>query len=631
MKKGTLPDSASAQPDPERGNVPVSRDPEKESVAFAPKPFLAGLPNLPGVYRFRNAAGEVIYVGKARELKKRVSSYFQKSHPSPRTTLMVGQIASAETTVTRTEAEALILENNLIKAHAPRYNVLFRDDKSYGYILVTGHRFPQIRFYRGVQEKPNRYFGPFPSTWAARETIGHLQKIFRLRTCDDSVFGHRSRACLLAQIGRCSAPCVKAIPEEDYRRDVEHAAKFLEGREDDVIAELNEKMQAASDSQAFELAARFRDEIRMLQKILSGQAVESVGARDADVVAAVERQGAWCVTLAMIRGGRHLGDRSFFPQNAGGSDSATVVEAFLAQHYVVQPVPARVIADAVEDAPALAALLGAIANRAVAVLTRPQGEARLWLEMARKNAELALASRLAAQASQEARGAALTEFLGAEAPLARIECFDISHTMGEATVASCVVYDRGDMQPAEYRRFNVKDVVAGDDYGAMRYALEARYRKLAEGEGRTPDLVLVDGGKGQLAAAMGVMQDLGLAGIPMIGVAKGEERKPGLEQLFVAGEEIARRLPADHPALHLIQQVRDEAHRFAITGHRARRGKARTASRLEDIGSVGPKRRQRLLAHFGGLQGVVAASVEDLARVEGISRTLAKRIYDELH
>ncbi len=600
-------------------------------MAFEPKAFLAGLPNLPGVYRFLNAAGEVIYVGKARELRKRVSSYFQKTLASPRTALMVQQVAGAETTVTRTEAEALILENNLIKALQPRYNVLFRDDKSYGYILVTGHRFPQIRFYRGVQDKANRYFGPFPSTWAARETIGHLQKIFRLRTCDDTVFSHRSRPCLLAQIRRCSAPCVGAVGEEDYRRDVEHAAKFLEGREDDVVEDLTRKMQDASDRQDYEAAARYRDEIRMLQRILSGQAVEAAGARDADIVAAVEKEGTWCVTLAMVRSGRHLGDRSFFPQNAGGSDAATVVEAFLAQHYAVQPVPSRVIADALQDAPAMGELLAAIAARPVAIVTRPQGEARLWLEMARKNAEISLAGRLAAQATQEARGAALTEFLGAQAPVARIECFDISHTMGEATVASCVVYDKGGMQPSEYRRFNVKDVAAGDDYGAMRYALEARYRKLAEGEGRVPDLVLIDGGTGQLNAAIGVMQDLGLADIAMVGVAKGEERKPGLEQLFVAGEEGARRLPPDHPALHLIQQVRDEAHRFAITGHRARRGKARTASRLEDIGSVGPKRRQKLLAHFGGLQGVMAASVEDLARVEGISRKLAERIYNELH
>jgi excinuclease ABC subunit C len=598
---------------------------------FDAREFLAGLTNLPGVYRFLNAAGEVIYVGKARDLRKRVSSYFQKSHPSPRTTLMVGQIAAAETTVTRTEAEALLLENNLIKALAPRYNVLFRDDKSYGYILVTAHRFPQIRFYRGTQEKPNRYFGPFPSAWAVRETIGHLQKIFRLRTCDDSVFSHRSRPCLLAQIHRCSAPCVGLVSEADYARDVEHAAQFLEGREDDVIAELSAKMQAASDSQDYERAARFRDEVRMLQRIVSGQSVESVGARDADAIAAVEKEGVWGVTLAMVRGGRHLGDRSFFPQNAAGSDAATVVEAFLTQHYAVQPVPARVIADGIEDAPAFAEVLADIAGRAVQVVTRPQGESRLWLEMARKNAELAVVTRLCAQATQEARAAALTEFLGSEAPIARIECFDISHTMGEATVASCVVYDRGAMQPSEYRRFNVKGVTPGDDYGAMRYALDARYRKLAEGEGKTPDLILIDGGPGQLGAASAAMQELGLAGLAMVGVAKGEERKPGLEQLFVAGEQSPRRLPPDSPALHLIQQVRDEAHRFAITGHRARRAKARVTSRLEDIGAVGPKRRQRLLAHFGGLQGVIAASVEDLARVEGISRTLAERIYKELH
>ena len=601
------------------------------SFQFDAKEFLAGLPGLPGVYRFLNAAGEVLYVGKARDLRKRVSSYFQKSHPSPRTSLMVSQIAGAETTVTRTEAEALLLENNLIKSLAPRYNVVFRDDKSYGYILVTGHAFPQIRFYRGVQEKPHRYFGPFPSAWAVRETIGHLQKIFRLRTCDDTVFSHRSRPCLLAQIHRCSAPCVGRISAEDYARDVDHAAKFLEGREDDVIAELTQKMHGASERLDYELAARYRDEIRMLQKVLSGQAIEKSGARDADVIAAVEKEGVWGVTLAMVRGGRHLGDRTFFPQNAGGSDAATVVGAFLAQHYAVQPVPARVIADAVDEPEALAETLGGLAGRAVTVLTRPQGEAKLWLEMARKNAELAVAVRLTAQATQEARGAALMEFLGAESPLARIECFDISHTMGEATVASCVVYDKGAMQPAEYRRFNVKGVTPGDDYGAMRYALDARYRKLADGEGRTPDLILIDGGAGQLSAAREVMQDLGLADIAMVGVAKGEERKPGLEQLVFPGEDEPRRLPTDSPALHLIQQVRDEAHRFAITGHRARRGKARVASRLEDIGSIGPKRRQKLLAHFGGMQGVMAASVEDLARVEGISRTLAQRIYNELH
>ncbi len=600
-------------------------------MAFDPAEFVAGLPGLPGVYRFLNAEGDVIYVGKARDLKKRVASYFRRNLASPRTAMMVAQIAGAETTVTRSEAEALLLELNLIKSHAPRYNVLFRDDKSYGYIMVSAHRFPQIRFYRGAQVRPHRYFGPFPSTWAVRETIGHLQKIFRIRTCDDTVFAHRSRPCLLHQIRRCTAPCVGLVGEAEYRRDVRHAEQFLSGKEDDVIADLTAKMASAAEAQRYEEAAVYRDQVRMLQRILTGQAVEAAGAGDVDIVAAVEREGLWCVTLAMVRGGRHLGDRSFFPQNAAGSDAATVIEAFLTQHYAGQPVPGRVVCEALEEPHALETALAELTERPLKLTTRPLGRARAWLEMARKDARLALGQRLAAQATQEARVQALQEFLAFESPLGRIECFDVSHTMGEAPVASCVVYDRGAMQPSEYRRFDVKGVAAGDDYGGMRYALEARYRKLAEGEGRTPDLILIDGGLGQLNAARSVMVELGLADIAMVGVAKGEERKPGLERLFVAGEEAPRSLPPDHPALHLIQQVRDEAHRFAITGHRARRGKARTTSRLESIGAVGPKRRQKLLAHFGGLQGVVDASVDDLARVEGISRTLAERIYNELH
>jgi len=599
--------------------------------AFDPAELLAGLPNMPGVYRFKNAAGEVIYVGKAGDLKKRVSSYFQRNLASPRTALMVSQIAGAETTVTRTEAEALLVENNLIKSLNPRYNVVFRDDKSYGYILVTAHEFPQIRFYRGAHQKGNRYFGPFPSAWSARDTIGHLQKIFLLRTCDDTVFAHRSRPCLLHQIRRCSAPCVGLVTAERYERDVRHAEQFLEGKETDVIADLTAKMGAAAEGQRYEEAAHHRDQIRMLQRILSNQAAEAAGAGDVDIVAAVEREGTWCVTLAMVRGGRHLGDRSFFPSNASGSDAPTVVEAFLTQHYAQQPVPGRVVSDAVEDHDALESLLAGLAGRAVKLTTRPIGEPRTWLDMARRNAVLALGQRLSAQATQEARVAALQEFLAAEAPIQRIECFDISHTMGEATVASCVVYDKGAMQSSEYRRYNVKGVEPGDDYGAMCYALGVRYRKLAAGEGKTPDLILIDGGLGQLHAAQSAMTELGLHMIRMIGVAKGVERKPGLEQLFIAGEDEPRRLPPDHPALHLIQQVRDEAHRFAITGHRARRGKARTASRLEEINSVGPTRRKRLLEHFGGLQGVIAASIDDLARVEGISRTLAERIYQELH
>jgi excinuclease ABC subunit C len=593
--------------------------------------FLASLPNLPGVYRFRNAAGDVIYVGKAGDLKKRVSSYFQKNLASPRTAMMVGQIASGETTVTRTEAEALLVENNLIKSLAPRYNVLFRDDKSYGYILLTGHKYPQIRFYRGAHTKGNRYFGPYPSTWSARESIGHLQRVFRLRTCDDTVFSHRSRPCLLHQIGRCSAPCVDKISAVDYQRDVEQAAQFLEGHESVVIEEVTAKMNAASEALHYEEAAQHRDRIRILQRILSDQAAESTGGADTDIVVVVESQGTWCVTLAMVRGGRHLGDRSFFPQNTSGTDAATVAEAFLTQHYAAQPIPGRVVCDQLATPPEMEGLLSGIAQRPVKVISRPVGESRTWLDMARKNASLAIGQRLSAQATQEARAAALQEFLGFEAPVGRIECFDISHTMGEAPIASCVVYDKGAMQNSEYRRYNVKGVEPGDDYGAMRFALDKRYRKLADGEGKRPDLILIDGGLGQLNAALGVMGDLGLHEIPMIGVAKGVERKPGMEQLIFPGEQAPRHLPPDHPALHLIQQVRDEAHRFAITGHRARRGKARTTSRLEDISSVGPRRRQKLLEHFGGLQGVVAASVDDLSRVEGISRKLAERIYQELH
>jgi len=594
--------------------------------------LIGSLPQLPGVYRFKNTAGEVIYVGKAGDLKKRVSSYFQRNLASPRTAMMVSQIAGAETTVTRTEAEALLLENNLIKSLAPRYNVVFRDDKSYGYILITGHEYPQIRFYRGAHIKGNRYFGPYPSAWSIRETIGHLQRVFRLRTCDDTVFAHRSRPCLLHQIGRCSAPCVGKVSAADYNRDVDHAASFLEGKETDVINALTAQMNAASEALGYEEAAGYRDQIRILQRILSGQAVETTGGGDTDIVVAVESQGTWCVMLAMVRGGRHLGDRSFFPHNASGSDAGTVLEAFMEQHYAVQPIPGRIVCDQLDRPPEMEGVLGTLAQQPVKIVTRPIGESRTWLDMARKNASLAIGQRLSAQATQEVRVAALQEFLGSESPLGRIECFDISHTMGEAPIASCVVYDKGAMQNSEYRRYNVTGIEPGDDYGAMRFALEKRYRKLADaGEGKTPDLILIDGGLGQLNAARAVMGDLGLHEIRMIGVAKGVERKPGLEQLVFPGEEEPRRLPPDHPALHLIQQVRDEAHRFAITGHRARRGKARTASRLEEISAVGPRRRQRLLEHFGGLQGVIAASVEDLARVEGISRTLAERIYQELH
>jgi excinuclease ABC subunit C len=626
-------------------------------VSFDPRPILSQLPNLPGVYRMKNAAGEVIYVGKARDLKKRVSSYFQKTHSSPRTDLMVSHVADIETTVTRSEAEALLLENNLIKSHAPRYNVLFRDDKSYPYIMLTGQAFPQLRFYRGNHVKPHRYFGPFPSAWAVRETIGHLQKVFRLRTCDDTVYSHRSRPCLLHQIGRCSAPCVGLISHSDYTRDVQNAELFLAGKESEVIDQLQQKMEAASEALEFERAGALRDQIRTLQKVLSKTFVESGNQRDADVIALAQDKGLWCVNLVMIRGGRHLGDRSLFPTNAQGADAPTVLGAFLDQHYGGQRPPSRIVVDESIEPESLEETFSETAGYAVKIITRPQGETRGWMMMAQKNAALALQQRLASQASQEERLSALQEALGL-AGVARIECFDISHTMGEATVASCVVYDHGKMQSSEYRRFNITGIQPGDDYAAMRDALSRRYRKLAEqggesGEGtvdssadseagdgtskaevaevKRPDLVLIDGGKGQLNVAQEVMDELGLADIQLIGVAKGEERKPGLETLVFPREDRAINLSPDHPGLHLIQQVRDEAHRFAITGHRARRAKTRNTSRLEEVQAIGPKRRQALLKHFGGMQGVLSASVDDLAKVEGISQKLAETLYNELH
>ncbi|MCY7389144.1 MAG: excinuclease ABC subunit UvrC [Burkholderiales bacterium] len=604
-------------------------------ISFEPKLILAQLPNLPGVYRMKNAAGAVIYVGKARDLKKRVSSYFVKQHSSPRTTLMVSHIAAIETTVTRSESEALLLENNLIKSLAPRYNVLFRDDKSYPYIMVTGHAFPQIRFYRGAHVKPNRYFGPFPSTWAVRDTLHHLQKVFKLRTCDDSVYAHRSRPCLLHQIGRCSAPCVGMIDAANYGRDITNAELFLQGKETEVLDQLNEKMEEAAAAQEFETAAAFRDQIRSLQRVLTKQFVESSSERDVDVISAEEISGTWCVNLVMIRGGRHLGDRSFFPANAVDADLQIIVDAFIDQHYNKEAPPSQLIMDGKLDVGEWQETLSESAGRRVTIVTRPVGEGKMWMAMASKNARFAIDQRLAETASQEKKLLLMREALEMDS-LQRVECFDISHTMGEATVASCVVFDQGAMQASQYRLYNIAGITPGDDYAAMRDVLLRRYTKIAEQAGDEserrlrPDLVLIDGGKGQLGIAEAVMNELGLGDIQLIGVAKGEDRKPGLETLIFGNTRRELHLPKDNPGFHLIQQIRDEAHRFAITGHRARRAKKRNTSRLEDINGVGPKRRKALLAQFGGLQGVISASVDDLASVEGISRDMAETIYNEL-
>jgi excinuclease ABC subunit C len=593
--------------------------------------FLAGLPNLPGVYRMLNAAGEVLYVGKARDLKKRVSSYFQKSDHGPRTQVMLSQVAAVEVTVTGSEGEALLLEGNLIKSLAPRYNILFRDDKSYPYLMITGDEFPRLGFHRGPLDRKHAFYGPFPNAGAVRESIQTLQKVFRLRTCEDSVFKNRSRPCLLHQIRRCSAPCVGLIDAPRYDADVRNARLFMDGREDDVMTALAARMQAAADARDYEQAAVYRDQIRSLSKVQSRQYVDTAKALDADVVACALDQGIACVNLVMIRNGRYLGDKSFFPQHAEERTGSDVVGAFLAQHYLQGPPPALIVTTEAVDTDDLAAALTEHAGRQVQIVTRPHAERRAWLEMAERNAAQALAQRAREQGTQETRLAAMREALGLPPSVQRIECFDVSHTQGELTVASCVVYDQYRMRPSEYRHYNIAGIQPGDDYAAMRDVLHRRYEKVARGEGVVPDLVLIDGGKGQVNAACGVLAELGFADVDLVGVAKGPERKPGLEELVLAEGDRALRLDPDHPGLHLIQAIRDEAHRFAIAGHRHRRAKKRVTSTLESIDGIGAKRRRQLLERFGGLKGVVAASIEDLAQVEGISRTLAERIYRELH
>jgi excinuclease ABC subunit C len=602
-------------------------------LSFDLRAFLASLPNLPGVYRMIGADESVLYVGKARDLKKRVASYFNKTGLSPRIQLMVAKIARVDITVTRTETEALLLENNLIKALSPRYNILFRDDKSYPYLMISAHAAPRLAYYRGTQDKASRYFGPYPNAWAVRETVNLVQRVFRLRTCEDTVFANRSRPCLLYQIKRCSGPCVNAISAEDYAADVQRAVLFLEGKEDELLQDLTARMQAAADKLEFELAAAYRNQIQNLSKVREQQVIDRESERDADIIAAISEQGVWCVALAMVRGGRHLGDRHFFPKNTEEVSGPEVLEAFIEQHYQDKPIPPRLIINQPLDTGALADLLSPQAGRRVGITGSPQGEGRVWLSMAEKGARVALVQQQAQTASQETRLAALRDALDMPA-LQRIECFDISHTMGEATVASCVVFDHGKMQNSEYRRYNISGITPGDDYAAMRDALTRRYRKLqetgGEGDGKRPDLVLIDGGAGQLNVAKEVMAELGASDIELIGVAKGPERKPGMEELVFTDSRV-QSLRADDPALHLIQTIRDEAHRFAITGHRARRGKARTHSTLEDVPGIGPARRKTLLERFGGLQGVAGASVETLAQVPGISRELAQRIYDALH
>ncbi|WP_313692123.1 excinuclease ABC subunit UvrC [Achromobacter mucicolens] len=603
---------------------------------FNLKSFLSDLPHLPGVYRHLDAAGEVMYVGKARDLKKRVSSYFQKTLSSPRIAQMVAKVARLEVTVTRSEAEALILENNLIKSLKPRYNILFRDDKSYPYLHITGHDWPRIAYYRGATNKRGQFFGPFPNAWAVRETIQILQKVFRLRTCEDSVFANRSRPCLLHQIGRCSAPCVGAIEAAEYDRDVHRAVRFLNGEAKDVMGEIEARMQQASMELRFEEAAALRDQMGSLARVLHQQTMENVSGEDTDIIAVAIAGGKVCVNLAMVRGGRHLGDKPFFPSHAEGEAEPQVLEAFVAQHYTENAMPPILVCSHTLPDPELIALLvEQSGGRPTRVLTRPQGTRRSWLEQAAKNAEMALARALTESGARAARTLALAEALDLDTDEAaldalRIECFDISHTAGEATQASCVVFEHHDMQPSLYRRYNIAGITPGDDYAAMRQVLTRRFAKVADGDAQMPGLVLIDGGKGQVEVARKVFAELGLDIQTLVGVAKGEGRKVGLETLVFADGRPPVALGGESAALMLIAQVRDEAHRFAITGMRARRAKTRNVSRLEEIEGVGARRRQRLLARFGGFSGVARASIEDLASVDGISQDLAIRIYEAL-
>lgn len=603
-------------------------------MSFDAKAFLASLTELPGVYRMLDAGGAVLYVGKAKNLKKRVSSYFRENVSSPRIAHMVSQIAAIETTSTRTEAEALLLENNLIKSLSPRYNILFRDDKSYPYIVVTKGEFPRLGFYRGNPDRKAEYFGPYPSSWAVRDSIHLLQKMFRLRTCEDTVFANRSRPCLLYQIKRCSGPCVELISPQDYAADVQLASMFLLGKQHEVNKRLTLSMEEASSRLAFEQAAVFRDQIQSLRQVQEKQFVSSSKGEDVDIIVALQAAGLLCVNIAMVRGGRHLGDRPLFPSNAGESSASDAMAAFIHQHYAAHPAPARLLVlpfPTEEEKGEAEISLAQLAGRHVPILEAYSVVNKAWVDMALQNAQLAILARNQATAQQEQRLAALQEALQLPEAIVRIECFDISHTQGEATVASCVVYQGNGMKKADYRRFNIRDIQPGDDYAAMRQAVSRRYDSIAAGEGVAPDLILIDGGKGQVSSAFSALSDLGLAHLSMLGVAKGEGRKPGLESLIFPDGREPLQLPPNHPALHLIQEIRDEAHRFAITGHRAQRSKARKTSKLDSLPGIGPARRKALVARFGGLAGVLAATADQLAEVTGISQEMADKIYSALH
>ncbi|HEL5026283.1 TPA: excinuclease ABC subunit UvrC [Stenotrophomonas maltophilia] len=598
--------------------------------AFDGKAFAAQLSTAPGVYRMYAADDTLLYVGKARALRNRVGSYFNGSPKNARIMSMISQIARMDVTVTRSEAEALLLENQLIKSLSPRYNVSLRDDKTYPHVLLTREDWPRIALHRGPRAIPGRYFGPYPGVTAVRETLNLMHKLFKLRSCEDSVFRNRSRPCLQYQIGRCSAPCVELVPAPDYAESVRRAALFLEGKSDELTRELGEQMQAASEALEFEQAARLRDLISSLRSMQTRQYVDGRAA-DLDVLAVAMQGSQACVLLLAFRDGRNLGTRPFFPRTNGEESPEEVLAAFVSQYYIEFEPPREILLDReIPDADLLVAALSASAERKVQLKWNVRGERAGYVELASRNAQLTLATEFNSRNAQHARSDALREMLGLAEPVKRVECFDISHTLGEATVASCVVFDAAGPVRAQYRRFNISGIEPGDDYAAMRQAIDRRFRRAVEEQGVLPDVLLIDGGAGQLAQAQAALADLGVEGVLLVGVAKGVERRAGHEALVMPdGREL--RPGAANPALQFIQQVRDEAHRFAITGHRGRRQKARMTSKLEDIPGIGPRRRASLLKHFGGLVGLKAAGEAEIAKVEGINDALAARIYANLH
>ena len=597
---------------------------------FDGKAFVRGLSTAPGVYRMFAADGSVLYVGKAGALRKRVASYFSAIPQPARTMAMLAQVARMEVTVTRTEAEALLLENQLIKSTHPRYNVLLRDDKSFPFVLLTQEPWPRLAFHRGARAIPGRYFGPYPGVGAVRETLNLMHRLFRLRSCEDSVFRNRSRPCLQYQIGRCSAPCVGLVPAREYAESVRRVGLFLDGRSDELATDLEQAMAAASARLDFEEAARIRDLIGAIRKLQARQYVDGRAA-DLDVLACAMQGSHACVLLLAFRDGRNLGTRAFFPKTNGVDNAAEVLSAFVSQYYAEQPAPGEIVLDRdIEDRDLLQEALSAAVGKRVVVKCSVRGERAGYLDLARRNAELALAIELGSHATQQTRLESLRELLALSALPKRIECFDISHTMGEATVASCVVFDGNGPVRGQYRRYNIAGIEPGDDYAAMHQALERRFRRAVEDGGVLPDLLLIDGGAGQVTQARSVLADLGIDGIALVGVSKGEARRAGHESLLLPDGSEVRPGP-ESPGLQLVQQVRDEAHRFAITGHRGRRQKIRNTSRLEDIPGIGPRRRANLLRHFGGLGGLKTAGVEEIARVDGINAALAERIYGSLH